>query len=353
MFERFSDDARRVVVVAQEEARLLDHNYIGTEHILLALVHEDEYVAAHVLQAMGVSLTDVRAQVEEIIGRGSTAPSGHIPFTPRAKKVLEFALREALQFGHTYIGTEHLLLGIVREGEGVAARVLLTYGADLSSVRHEVVALLSAHPREPERPVAQAASLQQVAVLRAEPGFGPPAARCSFCGRSEDRVAHLLVAGGMSLCDQCARAAVTQLDELPDDAPKRARFRRGDVGLPDERAAIEAIERAFEAAIGPAHVPPAEALWAVEGGAELESLLVLLDSAAARAPVVVNDSTVERVRFVDADEAEVSLGIWMAGSTTPMLHPAHAVLEDGTWKVSRSTVEFFARLAQQFARPPD
>ena len=124
MFERFTDRARRVVVLAQEEARMLSHNYIGTEHILLGLIHEGEGVAAKALESLGISLEAVRAQVEEIIGQGQQAPSGHIPFTPRAKKVLELSLREALQLGHNYIGTEHILLGLIREGEGVAAQVL-------------------------------------------------------------------------------------------------------------------------------------------------------------------------------------------------------------------------------------
>ena len=143
MFERFTDRARRVVVLAQEEARLLNHNYIGTEHILLGLIHEGEGVAARALESMGISLESVRSQVVEIIGQGSQAPSGHIPFTPRAKKVLELSLREALQLGHNYIGTEHILLGLIREGEGVAAQVLQQLGADLHKVRQTVIQLLS------------------------------------------------------------------------------------------------------------------------------------------------------------------------------------------------------------------
>ncbi|MCP3999042.1 MAG: ATP-dependent Clp protease ATP-binding subunit [bacterium] len=143
MFERFTDRARRVVVLAQEEARLLNHNYIGTEHILLGLIHEGEGVAARGLESLGISLESVRSQVVEIIGQGSQAPSGHIPFTPRAKKVLELSLREALQLGHNYIGTEHILLGLIREGEGVAAQVLQKLGAELHKVRQTVIQLLS------------------------------------------------------------------------------------------------------------------------------------------------------------------------------------------------------------------
>jgi ATP-dependent Clp protease ATP-binding subunit ClpC len=145
LFEKFTDKARRVVVLAQEEAKLLNHNYIGTEHILLGLIHEGEGVAAKALEALGINLEQVREQVQEIIGQGAQAPSGHIPFTPRAKKVLELSLREALQLGHSYIGTEHLLLGLIREGEGVAAQVLTKLGADTNKVRQQVIQLLSGY----------------------------------------------------------------------------------------------------------------------------------------------------------------------------------------------------------------
>ena len=143
MFERFTDRARRVVILAQEEARLLNHNYIGTEHILLGLIQENEGVAAKALESLDISLESVRGQVEEIIGQGTKPPDGHIPFTPRAKRVLELSLREALQLGHNYIGTEHVLLGLIREGEGVAAQVLVKLGADLARVREQVVHLLA------------------------------------------------------------------------------------------------------------------------------------------------------------------------------------------------------------------
>jgi ATP-dependent Clp protease ATP-binding subunit ClpA len=142
MFERFTDRARRVVVLAQEEARMLDHDKVGTEHILLGLIHEGHGVAAKALQALDIRLDTVRERIEETIGRGQAAPSGHIPFTPRAKKVLELSLREALQLGHNYIGTEHILLGLIREGDGVAAQVLVSLGADLNRVRQQVIELL-------------------------------------------------------------------------------------------------------------------------------------------------------------------------------------------------------------------
>ncbi|HEU4356111.1 MAG TPA: ATP-dependent Clp protease ATP-binding subunit [Actinomycetota bacterium] len=161
MFERFTDRARRVVVLAQEEARMLNHNYIGTEHILLGLIHEGEGVAAKALESMNISLEAVRQQVEEIIGQGQAAPTGHIPFTPRAKKVLELSLREALQLGHNYIGTEHILLGLIREGEGVAAQVLQKLGADLNRVRQTVIQLLSGYTGGKGEPVSPEQGGQQ------------------------------------------------------------------------------------------------------------------------------------------------------------------------------------------------
>jgi ATP-dependent Clp protease ATP-binding subunit ClpA len=150
MFERFTDRARRVVVLAQEEARLLDHDYIGTEHLLLGLAHEGQGVAAKALESLGIRLETLRSQVEEIIGQGQRGPTGHLPFTPRAKKVLELSLREAKQLGHNYIGTEHILLGLIREGEGVAAQVLVKLGADLSRVRQQVIQLQSGYADVPE-----------------------------------------------------------------------------------------------------------------------------------------------------------------------------------------------------------
>ena len=142
MFDRFTDRSRRVVVLAQEEARMLNHDTIGTEHLLLGLIHEGEGVAARALESLGISLEAVRQEVEAVIGRGEETPSGRMPFTARAKKVLELSLREAIQLGHNYIGTEHILLGLLREGDGVAAQVLVKLGADLNRVRQQVIRLL-------------------------------------------------------------------------------------------------------------------------------------------------------------------------------------------------------------------
>jgi ATP-dependent Clp protease ATP-binding subunit ClpC len=159
MFERFTDRARRVVVLAQEEARMLDHNYIGTEHILLGLLREGDGIAAKALEALGISLDAMRQAVEGIIGRGAQPlpASGHIPFTPRAKKVLELSLREALQLGHDYIGTEHILLGLLREDDGVAVHVLVDSGLDVNRVRQQVIGLLHGQSAE-DRPSSAASA---------------------------------------------------------------------------------------------------------------------------------------------------------------------------------------------------
>jgi ATP-dependent Clp protease ATP-binding subunit ClpC len=203
VFERFTDRARRVLTYAQDEARLLNHSFIGTEHILLGLLREGQGVGAQALQSLGISLEAVRARVEETIGMAGTAPASSPPFTPRAKKVLELSLREALQMNHSYIGTEHLLLGLVREGEGVAATVLVGLGADLGRVRQEVVNLMTGVQEPP--PAMQVslqpccprcrASLSEVAQFRTivvppDSGSQPPMSidvvYCVRCGTSLD-----------------------------------------------------------------------------------------------------------------------------------------------------------------------
>src|SRR5919112_1989498 len=142
MFERFTERARQVVVLAQDEARALKHNYIGTEHILLGLLREEEGLAARVLESLDITVEEVRAQVVRIVGQGDEVTTGQIPFTPRAKRVLELTLREAVFLGHNHIGTEHILLGLVREGEGVAARVLLDFDADAERIRNQIIRML-------------------------------------------------------------------------------------------------------------------------------------------------------------------------------------------------------------------
>jgi ATP-dependent Clp protease ATP-binding subunit ClpC len=213
VFERFTDRARRVLVLAQEEARLLNHDFIGTEHILLGLIHETDGVAAKALEQMGIELEDVRAKVEETIGASVLAggmSTGSPPFTPRAKKVLELALREALQLGHNYIGTEHLLLGIVREGEGVAVQVLTSLGADPARVRQEVLDLLRSlgTPGGPDYPPSERAHGRSGRIVA-----------CSFCGRQSPEAGRLISGQGAYICEHCVREWSDQLarDEDADD----------------------------------------------------------------------------------------------------------------------------------------
>jgi ATP-dependent Clp protease ATP-binding subunit ClpA len=172
MFERFTDRARRVVVLAQDEARMLNHTYIGTEHILLGFLRDGEGVAAQVLEGLGIRLENARAAVEDIVGRGGSFPTGHIPFTPRAKKVLDMSFREAMDLRHNYIGTEHLLMGLTREGEGIAAQVIVTLGVpNMGVVRDAVKALLpkatvvADSPPRKDSPLMQAFIAGKVAIF--------------------------------------------------------------------------------------------------------------------------------------------------------------------------------------------
>jgi ATP-dependent Clp protease ATP-binding subunit ClpC len=226
MFERFTDRARNVVVLAQQEARLLKHNYIGTEHILLGLVRESDGLAAKALEALGIGLEAVREQVEEIIGRGQKSPSGHISFTPRGKKVLELSLREALQFGHNYIGTEHILLGIIREGEGVAAQVLVNLGGDLKTVRQQVIQLLKEKPTTEELPQAAQARAARLAesvgeagiVSRAEAagpmGLASPAESASLNGKLNEVLSRLdSISNRMTLIERALGIGTAKEDD--------------------------------------------------------------------------------------------------------------------------------------------
>ena len=210
MFERFTDRGRRVLVLAQEEARLLNHDFLGTEHILLGLIHESDGVAAKALEQMGIELGEVRAKVKETIGPSTLTggpPTGSPPFTPRAKKVLELALREALQLGHNYIGTEHLLLGLMREGEGVGAQVLTSLGADSARVRQEVLNLLSSH---------QASGEQGYPPWEGDHRRRGRMVSCSFCGRQPPESGRLISGQSAYICEHCVRQWSEQLAEDAD-----------------------------------------------------------------------------------------------------------------------------------------
>ncbi len=238
MFERFTDRARRVVVLAQQEARLLGHNYIGTEHILLGLLAEGEGVAARVLEQLGISADAVRAKVESIIGEGAGADPGHIPFTPRAKKVLELSLREALQLGHNYIGTEHILLGLIREGQGVAAQVLVSLGAELQAVRDAVIRMLggakgrgpirTGPPFVPETP-AVARSRLKAPELAGGRAVGSHHLLLAFLSDEHSLASKAL--SGLGVTKDAVEAQLAQLDAAgtSDETPEEAGARR--IGL--------------------------------------------------------------------------------------------------------------------------
>jgi ATP-dependent Clp protease ATP-binding subunit ClpC len=194
MFEKFTDRARRMVVLAQEEARMLDHNWIGTEHILLGLVHEGEGVAAKALTALGITLAAMRQAVEDIIGRGAEPPAGHIPFTPRSKKVLELSLREALSLGSDYIGTEHVLLALLREGDGVGAQILVGAGVDLNRARQQVINLLHGG-REDDAPLPSV-PVPPLTVSAPPPGPGLESRLASFAARLSAIELRLRQSGG-------------------------------------------------------------------------------------------------------------------------------------------------------------
>jgi ATP-dependent Clp protease ATP-binding subunit ClpA len=269
MFERFTDRARRVVVLAQEEARELQHNYIGTEHILLALIGEGNGVAFRVLDRLGMSVDGTREEVKAMVGIGSGAPTGHIPFTPRAKKTLELSLREALQLSHNYIGTEHLLLGVIREGEGVGAQILKQHSADLATVRTEVVDLLATYQpetarrtrwlrrpsvspgSEPGKPgkstelrttPAADSSLSEAARLAGTKPVGSHHLLLAALGDPDSAAAKALTALGVDL-DQ-AREALTSADVTgtSDEPPEEAGRRQMVVHVTDGKLTIEATD---------------------------------------------------------------------------------------------------------------
>jgi hypothetical protein len=338
VFERFTDRARRVVVLAQEEARLLNHDYIGTEHILLGIVSEGDGVGARALESLDIPLEVVRAQVAEIVGTGPQAPSGHIPFTARAKTVLEQSLREALQLGHNYIGTEHILLGLIREGEGVGAQVLAKLGADEARVRAEVIRLLSGSAGREAQPAASAPAMG-----------GRSLDRCAFCARDLWELERYVVGTGGVICDACIDAAREAVANAPEAGERAVRLPPRLFGDPPPAPdSVRAIE---------------QALGRVFGGDADEDCSLFLDDWDQLAPVraevrrrfpQVTEPSVrlERVRFRGRDEAEVRFTILPTGWG--------GVTRDGTvsqaagnWRVSRDTFCQVMALAGVPCPPPE
>ncbi len=338
MFERFSDRARRALVLAQEEARLLDHGFIGTEHLLLGLMHEQDGVAAQALSQLDLSLETMRLKVQESVQLATTGPSGSPPFTPRAKKVLELALREALQLGHSYIGTEHMLLGLVREGEGVGAQVLVGLVGDLSRVRQEVIKILSGYESPSEDPLGTGTNPSFV-------GGSNSNARvvlCSFCGRGSPESGQLISGVDAFICEHCVREWSERLGRGKSTLSTSWVSQRHDVvvaGQPPENAEAAAADiRAAFAGSG-TESEDGVSVHTVEGGETLGPVLVAAKEQprgiAPQGATVV--TSVDEIVFIDPGHAAVWFSIAVDGTTMLSRRRGEAVVVDGVWKVARST----------------
>ena len=337
VFERFTDRARRVLVLAQEEARLLNHGFIGTEHILLGLIHEGDGVAAKALEQLDISLEDVRARVKEVIGLSGSAPLGSPPFTPRAKKVLELSLREALQLGHNYIGTEHILLGLVREGQGVAAQVLVSLGADLASVRQQLVQMLSGYQgRE---------SFGQLEGTRL-PRRSSSLVACAFCERQPPESGRLVSGrGGAYICEHCVNEWSDRLGgEGENDEASRTTVPlviSGRAPADEEGARLEIV-----LAFGHALVlsDDRRTVPSVEGGELLGPCLKEAQERHAGLRRQDGTVTVEHIEFVDENHASVHFAVSLEGIPSEARRGL-AVIDDSTWKVARVTFCELMKLA--------
>jgi hypothetical protein len=340
VFERFTDGARRVLVLAQEEARLLNHAFIGTEHILLGLIRDNQGITAEVFKELDISLEATRRGVEDTVG-ASISDLGYVgcpPFTPRAKKVLEYSLRESLQLGHNYIGPEHMLLGIVREGHGVAVHVLMSLGADIGRVRQAVIERLGASPISPTASSEVAIAAPEEAT---EEQVGSLVS-CSFCGRMPPDTGRLVSGADAFICEQCLDFWSRQVRQgQPRRQVARTIMHYSEVKMtgppPDDQdAARAAIERAF--AEHGTQSEDGRSLPFVEGG---HNLGPTVRAAAERHPGVSEGSTVtisiDQVSFVDATHAAVWFSVSVDNVSRLRNHRGDAVVVDGEWKMARST----------------
>ena len=316
-----------MVVLAQEEARLLNHNFIGTEHILLALLRARGTVAARALESLGISLEVARTQVLEAVGSGGTAPSGHIPFTARAKKVLELSLREALQLGHNYIGCEHILLGLIREGQGVAAEILINLGADLARVRARVLELVDGGRGESQP--ESVPTILPVATAVANPvGVG----RCAFCDRDLWDVDRYVCGEVVAICDACIElcsrtvAGAAAGERALDLPPRVSGTEIGDGDAP------AAIVKAFQVVFSDTTEARAEFL---EDGARI---VAYMETSQTRVPAgMVQAVRVGRIRLSSADTAEVRFSLVLQQAPAGYRFEGQAVRREGRWVVSRDT----------------
>ncbi len=324
-----------MLVLAQEEARLLNHGFIGTEHILMGLIHEEEGVAAMALKSLDVSLGAVRERVKETIGIAVNAPGASPPFTPRAKKVLELSLREALQLGHSYIGTEHMLLGVVREGEGVAAQVLVGLGADLDRVRQEVIRLMPGSQGHTwstgEGPPERARPKRLSSTQPAGSGVSGTPRVCSFCGRDLWEVGRYVSTGtATTICEDCLRIALGALETYAPDRGGEVPFPPRLFGTAPDEDAVEQVVAAFRTSFG----PDPDRRNALENVDELEPYMA---EARQRQPGEATPIRVERLRFLDGDTAEVQFQVGLVGGPG-VTYNGTAVRRGGHWMVSRDTM---------------
>jgi hypothetical protein len=319
VFERFTDQARRCVVLAQEEARLLNHGYIGSEHVLLGVVAEGQGLGAGALQSLDVSVDMVRAKVVTLVGRGDRPAPGHIPFTPQAKRALEGALREALRVGDHEIGTEHLLLGLIRDGESTAARTLVELEVDLDAVRETISRLRESGGR---------GEVRHLTTSDVAHGVSFPAREgvCSFCGRDLWEVGRCVTGSFGVICEECIDTARDVLQRAPAGSRTVPLPPRVFGAVPDPMAPV-AVADAVRAAFG-SGAPDAARVAAVEDGATLAPLYA---RAARRFPDV--DARVDRMRF-DADGADVRFTVALGGGIGPAFEGRVIRVGDG-WRVSR------------------
>jgi Clp amino terminal domain, pathogenicity island component len=328
VFERFSHQARQAVVLAQEESRRLGHTYIGTEHLLLGVVGA-RGLAVDALERLDVQPAQLRTAVEVTVGRGGDAPAGHIPFTADAKRALEMSLREALQLGHNYIGTEHMLLGLIRDGESVAAQVLTKAGADRDRLRQVVLDLLG-RGESRERGLGLAAPTpESLAPARlASPGV------CVLCGRDLWEVGRYVNGEAGAVCEECISASVQTLADSPADQRALALPPRlyGAEGMdPATPAAItESFRRAFASGV------PEEAANFIEDG---EAIQPFMAKAGERAPHIRPTGVrLNRIRFIGENRAEVRFTLELAGGPDGITFDGSAIRKHDRWLVSRETV---------------
>ena len=338
VFERFTDRARHVVVLAEEQARELNHGYVGSEHALLGLLADREGVAAQALQSVDVTLEPARTKVVELVGRGDRTPSGHIPFTPQAKRILEGGLREALQLGHNYIGTEHLLLALAREPESTGARTLVELGAALDVVRDRVVALLAGS-------VGGAS-----AVFVAAGGVAPAATRgavCTFCGRDLWEVDRYVSGATGVICAECVALADRALAAAPDDERAVPLPPRVFGPLPDGPAVDEIVHTVVT--VLAEDVDDRDRAAVIEDG---ETLGPLFAQVRRRHPGVDVEHRVERVRFLGRDRAEVRIAVALGGpGAGTMLFEGVVVRMRGRWCMGHDLCAAILRAGGVSVRP--